>query len=48
MQEVYWGNFIKTFQPARQGKHYTIRIEGNSCHLRHRIKWAIRKTCRFF
>lgn len=43
----HWESFTKVFQPDRQGKFYTVGIEGNNCRLRHRIRRAVRKTCCF-
>ena len=38
----YWENCIKVFKSTLQGKFHTVRIEGNNCRLRHRIKRAVR------
>ena len=44
-----WKSFKTTFKEDNHliGKAYTVRIEGNNCKLRHRIKRAFRKTCCF-
>ena len=44
-----WAAFLKAFQDEghQVGKQYTVGIEGNNCHLRQRIRRAVRKTCCF-
>jgi len=44
-----WTSFVKTFKSDNHvtGKANTVRIEGNNCRLRHRIRRALRKTCCF-
>jgi IS1 family transposase len=42
-----WDSFIAVFHADNHiiGKEYTKGIEGNNYRLRHRIRWAFRKTC---
>jgi IS1 family transposase len=44
-----WDSFIAVFQQDNHivGKENTKGIEGNNCRLRHRIRWAFRKTSCF-
>ncbi|KAA6336217.1 hypothetical protein EZS27_015623 [termite gut metagenome] len=44
-----WDSFISVFKQDNHiiGKADTKGIEGNNCRLRHRIRRAFRKTCRF-
>ena len=44
-----WSSFVKEFKDDNHviGKKNTQGIEGNNCHLRHRIRRAVRKTCCF-
>ena len=34
-------------EKSNLGKKYAVGIEGNNCHLRHRIRRIVRKTCCF-
>jgi IS1 family transposase len=44
-----WQSFVTAFKSDNHnvGKEKTVGIEGNNCRLRHRIRWAFRKTCCF-
>lgn len=44
-----WDSFVTRFKGFTQkiGKFFTVGIECNNCHIRHRIKRAFRRSCNF-
>jgi IS1 family transposase len=44
-----WESFVSAFAGYTHdaGKKYTVRIEGNNCRMRHRIRRTFRRICCF-